>query len=98
MKKGKLILGFAATIVTVAGAFAFKASKFSGHNKLFGTTGGSAHTCLQVNCWTAAGEVSNQGACTTGGSSHTALANKFDTKTSGGHCKTAVTHYTRTLN
>jgi len=90
MKKGRIILGAAATLVTVVSAFAFKATR-TNHKQLFGTAGTSA--CFQVNCWTLSS--GNGGACLSLAGNVTAN-NVYLTKTVGTHCKTAPSTYTST--
>jgi|GEM_PF-3376593 len=88
MKKGRLILGAAALLATVANAFTFKITR-SNHHKLWGTAG--TDICFRVNCWTDA--IGNGGACRTGDDNITA-SGVYLTRTAGATCITPVTRYT----
>ena len=86
MKRGKIILGASAFILTVASAFALKTnSKVSNHLRLHGTVNGGA--CALANCWTlSTGTGSN---CTTIG--HRVATNLYSTS----RCTTTpITIYT----
>src|SRR5258708_36992398 len=51
MKKGKVILGVAAALVTIGSSLAFKvAHKFSGGNRVFANTANSATSICPVTC------------------------------------------------
>ena len=53
MKKGQIILGAAAFIVTAASSLAFKAhSKFIGQHRLLGATSAGSSNCTRSTCFT----------------------------------------------
>jgi hypothetical protein len=64
MKKGKIILGAAALIVTTASAFGLKAATHKLNHKQLHGTHGSGTSCLIVKCWTDAAS-GLKGACKT---------------------------------
>lgn len=90
MKKGKLILGAAAFIVTTAAAFAFKVSRPFSTHRLFATVSGSA--CFQATCWTNASSGTAGSACHITTANHAAISNLYTQRTSvNNHCKTKYT-------
>ena len=106
MKKGHIILGTAAMVVSAVSALAFRAhSKFLGR-QLYGATASTGFNCTLSTCHTVGGS-GNQGvACRTANGSHskalfTALANNGHatywtnvTSTNGVKCTHPVTRWT----
>ncbi|MDR3713324.1 MAG: hypothetical protein P4L51_10945 [Puia sp.] len=96
MKKGQIILGTVAFVVTAASTLAFKvANKFNGHPKVhvIGGTGNVCRTCASLrsntasgtaqatSCWTNSGHTGSK--ISAAGTGHTF----YLTKTSGGVCQ-----------
>jgi hypothetical protein len=65
MKKGKIILGSAAFLVSVVSAFAFKAhtAKGAGRQLFTSTLSSGSNLCIKINCWTTTSP-SSSNACT----------------------------------
>ena len=92
MKKGQIILGAAAFIVTAASSLAFKAqSKFIGQHRLYGATSAGSSNCTKSTCFTQLAGSHETPKC------HT-MVNKVNTAFTGGLNATLWTTVTTTNN
>jgi hypothetical protein len=95
MKKGKIVLGTAAFIVTAASALAFKVTHRFTQRHGFGTKG-SVVACTRVTCFTANSSGTNPAHCLTIGLSGATVTNVYTEKTATGHHCVHPTRWTRT--
>jgi hypothetical protein len=98
MKKGQIILGAIALVVTAASTVAFKVAKWNGHPQVYVIKGTACHLCLSLR--TNFGTSGTATSCTThvGTSKVPAAHNEtFYTKVVSGTCTTPVVAVTTSL-
>jgi hypothetical protein len=91
MKKGKLILGAVAFIITAISAFALKRDRTRSLHRLYGTAG-KGGSCFHVTCWTNFIDGTSCGSCHLTTFFGSIVAHVYTIKTAaGGKCKDAYT-------